>query len=967
MNDRSAARDRRGWLDAVLAAGVFGSLFLVYVVTLLPGLGGTEDTSKFQYIGAALGTAHDPGYPLYLLLSYAISKLPIGALAYRINLMSACWGALTGALVYLVLRRLSVHAWLAIAVALGLGFGRTFWQHSVFAEVYTLSTALMAATLLALLQWDATECPDSEVRQRIPGGASRLAALLLPRIFPIFSVVAPCDPGAALQTTVAVPRNRGPRRTRWLYAAVAFASLSFGNHLIIIGALPALVLFVLMTLRWRLRMSTALVCLAIVVAGAAQYSYVWIRTLQHSPYLEARAEHVGDLWNVLRARQFDAFQESPVVVVQERIPAVLTEARKELGTFAATASLAGAVIMMWRRPRMGLLLVLAGIGQGGLLAMLGEVSVGPILLPALVPAWCLAGTAFAEALRALARMVPPKIAVCVVGLASSAVPVMHAAANFSFNDHRHDTYDTNYLGALFAGLPDRTAFVDEEYTLNNMLAYQRFVTGAEQVAVGLAPDLPAIDAMLRDGYEVFAFGGARARLWGGTVLRDVTLPGLTLEQRVSNLPEGRVAVLAGSASTWPIASSLGLDPRTPLRGRAIVVAVKGRGIAAITPEGFEGDISFRQGDPLGGTGTAARVSFRAAVSGSHASVFIEDELVADTDTGVVVVEIDAGLEAAYTLRRENGMRAPVEMRRRPLYRVVSRFPPNACTLVGDGHWSVLSDPGREGLLQGRVDNREPGVARWQVYVASLTPMAVRLGEVLGRGTPAITVEYFDMRKAGANGLRDRLRSDGVEHPDLLMNAPSVTRVEVAVNDEGQFSSFRLSLGGMPTAGLGRAIVDHPAAMRADVCGIGLDRLVVGAENNRTRLYLGPGADAYFGTGWRDATRTPFGFERKISAPRATVFVPLQEPRVLVLNLRMAGDREAGDVEAVVNGHALGWRTFQRVWTDLYWQAPADVWIAGVNEVVLRIRSARTAGGADGVTPQPAPPVTVRRVAVQPGG
>jgi hypothetical protein len=256
-------------------------------------------------------------------------------------------------------------------------------------------------------------------------------------------------------------------------------------------------------------------------------------------------------------------------------------------------------------------------------------------------------------------------------------------------------------------------------------------------------------------------------------------------------------------------------PRTPLRGRAIVVAVEGRGIAAITREGFEGDISFKQGDPLGPTGLAARVSFRASVSGSRASVFIEDEQVTDTDTGVAVVEMGAGLEDTYTLRRENGMRAPTEMRTRPLYRVGSMLPPGACTLVGDGHWSVLSDPGREGVLQGRVDNREAGVARWQAYLAPPAPMAVRLGETHGRG----------------------------------------------------------------------------------------------------------------GT----------------------------------------GDREAGEVEAVVNGHALGWRTFQRAWTGVGWQAPADVWRAGVNEVVLRFRAAAAAGGADGATPPPAPPVTVRRVAVRPGG
>src|SRR5262245_11632138 len=39
--------------------------------------------------------------------------------------------------------------------------------------------------------------PDPKFVNTFPGGASRLAALLLPHRFPICSVVAPCDPGAA--------------------------------------------------------------------------------------------------------------------------------------------------------------------------------------------------------------------------------------------------------------------------------------------------------------------------------------------------------------------------------------------------------------------------------------------------------------------------------------------------------------------------------------------------------------------------------------------------------------------------------------------------------------------------------------------------------------------------------------------------------------------------------------------------
>jgi ferredoxin-NADP reductase len=47
---------------------------------------------------------------------------------------------------------------------------------------------------------------------RLPGGASRLAALLFPRIFPIFSVVAPCQPGAALRNPLHTWRGQATSR-----------------------------------------------------------------------------------------------------------------------------------------------------------------------------------------------------------------------------------------------------------------------------------------------------------------------------------------------------------------------------------------------------------------------------------------------------------------------------------------------------------------------------------------------------------------------------------------------------------------------------------------------------------------------------------------------------------------------------------------------------------------------------------
>ena len=125
----------------------------MYYMTLTPGLGGLVDAPKFQFIGAILGVPHPPGYPLYVLLSYGFSHLPFGSLAYRVNFMSAVWGAVTVGLLFLCARRAGCNRFTSAVAALGLGHGVTFWSVAVVAEVYTLTTVLLAATLLALLRW----------------------------------------------------------------------------------------------------------------------------------------------------------------------------------------------------------------------------------------------------------------------------------------------------------------------------------------------------------------------------------------------------------------------------------------------------------------------------------------------------------------------------------------------------------------------------------------------------------------------------------------------------------------------------------------------------------------------------------------------------------------------------------------------------------------------------------------------
>jgi hypothetical protein len=49
-------------------------------------------------------------------------------------------------------------------------------------------------------------------KYHLAGGASRLAALLLPHRLPVCSVVAPCQPGAALRDLVLAQRGQATRR-----------------------------------------------------------------------------------------------------------------------------------------------------------------------------------------------------------------------------------------------------------------------------------------------------------------------------------------------------------------------------------------------------------------------------------------------------------------------------------------------------------------------------------------------------------------------------------------------------------------------------------------------------------------------------------------------------------------------------------------------------------------------------------
>ena len=146
-----------GWAAAAGAA-VAVVVGAVYVATLAPtvlsyGPPYTLDAPMLQAAVPVLGVGHPTGYPTYIMLSHLFTYLPLGDVAYRINLASAVYGVLAVVAAYGAGLLLCRRAVAAAAGALAFGFSGAFWSQAVIAEVYTLNSLFVALVFCLLLLW----------------------------------------------------------------------------------------------------------------------------------------------------------------------------------------------------------------------------------------------------------------------------------------------------------------------------------------------------------------------------------------------------------------------------------------------------------------------------------------------------------------------------------------------------------------------------------------------------------------------------------------------------------------------------------------------------------------------------------------------------------------------------------------------------------------------------------------------
>ena len=155
---REKTRSLETAFAALVGACITAFVFVLYLRTLAPTVLFYDrplllDSAMLQVQAVVLGIPGGTGSPTWVMLTHLFTYLPVGDLAYRVNLASAVYAALAVLTLFIAGYLLSRRVSAAAVGALAFGLGVTFWSQAVIAEVYTLNAFLISLTLVVLFLW----------------------------------------------------------------------------------------------------------------------------------------------------------------------------------------------------------------------------------------------------------------------------------------------------------------------------------------------------------------------------------------------------------------------------------------------------------------------------------------------------------------------------------------------------------------------------------------------------------------------------------------------------------------------------------------------------------------------------------------------------------------------------------------------------------------------------------------------
>jgi hypothetical protein len=431
-------------LELFCAALAFFTALLVYGWTLAPTVT-LVDSGELIVAAHDLGVAHPPGFPIWVMLAHVASLVPFGSIAARINFSSALFAALASAILTVVVAELIIIAshlatakrkgaqrgrhdgdsaagrLLIFAPALGAGllmaFSRTLWFYATITEVYALNTLLVLIVFFLMVRWRrciVTERTDTEAM---------------------------------------ITKHDG-----WLYAAAAVFGLALGDHHVTAGlTLPAVAVIVYRTQGLKFFTSRRLLYAALISIAAlvAVYCYLPIAAARSPAINWGNPRSLQEIWWHITGRQYRVFLHFSPGIMGTQFIEFCTMAVREfsvawlpLALVFACAGIAS-VSKLDRTTFWFLVLIVIANLAYDLSYEIAE-DKDAYYLPVFISIAIAAGFGIHWLIQVAVIKFSPRRAYWVAAIAVVLTSATAVAANWPFNNHRHDFIAHDYVENLFS-------------------------------------------------------------------------------------------------------------------------------------------------------------------------------------------------------------------------------------------------------------------------------------------------------------------------------------------------------------------------------------------------------------------------------------------------------------------------------------------------------------------------------------
>ncbi len=284
--------------------------FLVFIFFQAQGIP-AGDSGDLVTAAATFGVPHPPGYPLFTLFGWLLTKIPLLTVAWRVGLLSSLPHALVIVLTYRLVHLLTRSISSALFASLVLAGNYLFFLYSVTPEVFALLDLFVISLTYVIIRWEQTKKPI------------------------------------------------------YLYAASILFGLSLTHHHMIIFLVPAFVFLV-----WRGRKGLSLVRVFVLFClGLLPYIYVWVAANANSIINWDNATTVSNFIHLVTRADYGTFQSSGVIgalPIQRllQIQAFVKYLRIDF-TWVGIFLIVVGLLSLWRKKRSYFIFFLIAIGLMG--------------------------------------------------------------------------------------------------------------------------------------------------------------------------------------------------------------------------------------------------------------------------------------------------------------------------------------------------------------------------------------------------------------------------------------------------------------------------------------------------------------------------------------------------------------------------------------------------------------------------